>query len=415
MSLFEPRLVRASSEGGYALPELPKALRMQRSRTACQISFKKLYRPFGSTCNINDQADKATQLDEACPPSGWVLVESDRLLGSVASEDLDACLISSSAQEPAEGTTTPVDPHVVHQLDLDLPRTHPRNPIVKARLAAIRSMLLRQAAVDPELGYCQGMNLVAASFAFAYRNEDDAYQRFHHLVHRVRGLWLQGFPLLEKGTWHFELLAKQRPWFQHLLDQRICPLAYLPQQWLTLFATWLPLPTLDMCIELFECEGFAGILAMSLAIFDHVGSTLQAMKHEDLLVSFGPRGLIRLRRQLPEASVLAKTVGAWLPLTCAEMDRPANTRIDTNLLQAQLEDQDSHVASPDGTSKIDLAPFFGSLADFADEVKERASDGRLKEGATDFALKAVVAGAETGRALFKTLLRRKNTKQEELA
>ena len=47
-------------------------------------------------------------------------------------------------------------------------------------------------AEDPELGYCQGMNLVAALFAVAAQSQSEAYMRFRAFLGRLRGLWQPG-------------------------------------------------------------------------------------------------------------------------------------------------------------------------------------------------------------------------------
>jgi hypothetical protein len=54
------------------------------------------------------------------------------------------------------------------QIDLDIPRTFPENPVYHGvgagggGRAAVRNVLLAYAATHPETGYCQGMNYVAA-------------------------------------------------------------------------------------------------------------------------------------------------------------------------------------------------------------------------------------------------------------
>ncbi|CAK0791204.1 unnamed protein product [Prorocentrum cordatum] len=59
------------------------------------------------------------------------------------------------------------DADAVKQIDLDMPRTAGGDPLLSARLSWVRAMLMRQLAEDPDLGYCQGMNLVAAIFGAA--------------------------------------------------------------------------------------------------------------------------------------------------------------------------------------------------------------------------------------------------------
>eukprot|EP00931_Biecheleriopsis_adriatica_P098055 TRINITY_DN71959_c0_g1_i1.p1 TRINITY_DN71959_c0_g1~~TRINITY_DN71959_c0_g1_i1.p1 ORF type:complete len:195 (-),score=50.30 TRINITY_DN71959_c0_g1_i1:97-660(-) len=180
------------------------------------------------------------------------------------------------------------------------------------------------------------------------------------------------------------------------------------------------------------------MMAMSLAILDHIGPVLQSMRQEELLQSFGPQGLVALRLQLPEAPTLAKTVGAWLPKVHADLERPLNARVDIVESNMRLMRVDSSVVSP--LHRIQgLESFFETIADVAGEAKAKELQKAVKaveekavhaaeqlggaveekaakaaqaveEKATQakqFAVKAVTAGAETGRALFNSLISKK--------
>lgn len=111
-----------------------------------------------------------------------------------------------------------VNAEVLRQLELDLPRTAGTDVALHGCIGRVRTMILQHLEDDPELGYCQGMTLVAAVFAAAHNDaEVEAYRRFAAFVQRVRGLWLPGFPLLQPSIASFEALAKGRPWFMHLV------------------------------------------------------------------------------------------------------------------------------------------------------------------------------------------------------
>ncbi|CAJ1338760.1 unnamed protein product [Effrenium voratum] len=84
------------------------------------------------------------------------------------------------------------DPEVLRQLDLDLPRTAGSDVALQACIGRVRTMILQHLEDDPELGYCQGMTLVAAVFAAAEPEDAEAYERFSGFIRRVRGLWLPG-------------------------------------------------------------------------------------------------------------------------------------------------------------------------------------------------------------------------------
>lgn len=193
-----------------------------------------------------------------------------------------------------------VDQEAIRQMDQDIPRTASSEPKVRARLGWIRAVLLRQLAEDPQLGYCQGMNLVAAAFAIAAGSQGEAYARFHAFVEKLRGLWLPGFPLLAVGTDKFVEIARGRPWYKHLHANAVEPSMFLPQALMTVFAMWLPMPTVVRCLALPECNGLKGMLAMALAVLDHTGGLLLKQQNmEELLKVF--KGL---QSHAPTPSVL---------------------------------------------------------------------------------------------------------------
>lgn len=202
-----------------------------------------------------------------------------------------------------------VDPYAIFQMDQDLPRTAGSEPLVRVCKGRIRSMLLRQLAEDPQLGYCQGMNFVAAVFAVAARSQNEAYERFHGFTQRVRGLWMPGFPLLEMGVAHFATVAKERSWFQHLIAHDVRPSMFLPQALMTMFAMWLPLRTVVECLALPERNGLIGMVAMTVAVLDHARDRLlQQHSFEELLSVF--RGL---QDSPPEPQALAAAASRAVP------------------------------------------------------------------------------------------------------
>lgn len=205
------------------------------------------------------------------------------------------------------------DTEHAHDVDLDVLAggTGPRAAQVRA--SKVRALLLRQAAQDAELGYCEGLHLVATVFLAASRIEAEAYWRFHAFVGGLRGFWLPGFPLLEAGAVQFKEAASGARWFQHLEALNVEPRAYLPQAWLTMFTTWIPLSALVQCLELLEGHLFAGILAMTLAMLDHVSQhLLDQNSTEDAVLAL--RGI---KGHAPGPEALASAARGWLPKVSA--------------------------------------------------------------------------------------------------
>jgi len=209
----------------------------------------------------------------------------------------------------------------IQEMDADLPRAGSLGPSVSALSGRIRALLLRHLAEDPELGYCQGMHLVAAVFSKASGSQDEAYMRFHRFMGRARGLWAPGFPLLQVGAAQLEVVAKKRPWYGHLLKNNVEASMFLPQALMTMFTMWLPLETVVDCLALVEDMGLKAMVAIALAILDNAADRLLAQQ--------GLEGILGVLQALhecpPSAEVLGTAASSLLPDVSTALPRPLPT------------------------------------------------------------------------------------------
>ena len=71
-------------------------------------------------------------------------------------------------------------------IELDVRRTFPEHPrLTDEFVERMRRVLLAYAKRNPEVGYCQGMNFVAASILLFIEAEDDAFWLLTHMVEEV--------------------------------------------------------------------------------------------------------------------------------------------------------------------------------------------------------------------------------------
>jgi len=154
------------------------------------------------------------------------------------------------------------------QILKDLPRTFNNRVEVVRHADIIESVLIEYAAADPEVGYCQGMNCVAAVVSSQFPNQSEAFGRFQAVVADIRGLWLPGFPLYLLGMSAFEVMYREQlpKLHSHFLMQCITFDMFLPDTWLTLFSRWLPFVILWEAFELIEAEGFPSVLCITAAL-----------------------------------------------------------------------------------------------------------------------------------------------------
>lgn len=173
------------------------------------------------------------------------------------------------------------------QIDKDLPRTFPGLPAVCDRTSVIRQILLDYAVVDPDVGYCQGMSFVAAVVSANVPDPLEASRRFREIITDVRGLWLPGFPLLVAGVLTFDALLRTRlpALYDHLVRLQMMLDSFLPDVWLTLFASWLPFASLWPALQFLQGCGFVGVLSLTLELIGAHAPALQSA--EDFCQLYG--------------------------------------------------------------------------------------------------------------------------------
>ena len=75
---------------------------------------------------------------------------------------------------------------VEEAIELDVRRTFPEHSRLTADFVErMRRVLLAYSLRNPEVGYCQGMNFVAASILLFVREEADAFWLLAHIVEEV--------------------------------------------------------------------------------------------------------------------------------------------------------------------------------------------------------------------------------------
>ncbi|KAJ3693194.1 hypothetical protein LUZ60_008674 [Juncus effusus] len=176
-----------------------------------------------------------------------------------------------------EGKTTPA----TRQIDHDLPRTFPCHPWLNSEegQAALRRVLVGYSFRDSEVGYCQGLNYVAALLLLVMTEEEDAFWLLSVLLENV--LVSDCYTDNLSGC-HVEqrvfkdLLAKKCPRIAAHLDSMGFDASLVATEWfLCLFSKSLPSETTLRVWDVLFYEGAKVLFHVALAIFK--------MKEEELL------------------------------------------------------------------------------------------------------------------------------------
>jgi len=217
----------------------------------------------------------------------------------------------------ALGGVRPTDPLVAIQNDIE--RTFADMPMVAPRKPQIFRILRQYAADNPDIGYTQGMNYVAAAMVLKFPDSFAlAQRRFAEAMLQFSGFWSEGFPLLDVAVVLFVRLAERHlsTLWDHLLSRGVEPLSYLPNGWLSLFGKWLPLPAVMECMDLvLEC-GIRGVLAVTLALFlTQQNRLLRAQGMEQLLELLNSD----MRTSPIDGDLMVKCARLWLPMVDDEL------------------------------------------------------------------------------------------------
>lgn len=178
------------------------------------------------------------------------------------------------------------------QIRKDLPRTFPKQGVVRSCADHIEEVLQQYALRDPGVGYCQGMNCVAAVVVTHLRPDwSSASLRFSQFIWQLRGLWLAGFPLFFLGSLAFRRLGgSHMPQLcDHLytcgFTHEMLSMGILAGEWLSLFSRWLPFAELWGVFELIEKESLPGLLGLTVALLQvHTAALLKVSDFTALFV-----------------------------------------------------------------------------------------------------------------------------------
>ncbi|EAR84521.1 rab-GTPase-TBC domain protein (macronuclear) [Tetrahymena thermophila SB210] len=198
-------------------------------------------------------------------------------------ENLDS--LKTLYNQIKETRSSVVDPSVLQQIRRDITRTYPHlkffQPLndsqssqgqslpskiennqnkISSGLEQLESILYSFAAYDPQIGYVQGINFIAAHFL--YHSEE--YIAFWLLVNtferfELRDIYLPNLPGLKKHSYILEkILEKIDPeLYSHLSESGIKPDMYITPWLFSQFGMMIPLKYLDIFYENMIQEGWS--------------------------------------------------------------------------------------------------------------------------------------------------------------
>lgn len=169
------------------------------------------------------------------------------------------------------------------QIDHDLPRTFPTHPWLDTPegQATLRRVLVGYSFRDSEVGYCQGLNYVAALLLLVMKTEEDAFWMLAVLLENVlvNDCYTDNLSGCHVEQRVFkDLLAKKCPRIASHLEAMGFDVSLVATEWfLCLFSKCLPSETTMRVWDILFNEGAKVLFQVALAIFK--------MKEEELLTA----------------------------------------------------------------------------------------------------------------------------------
>jgi hypothetical protein len=136
-------------------------------------------------------------------------------------------------------------------------------------------------SLDKEIGYCQGLNFIASFLLkVTFYNEIDCFYLLIYVLERIRGFFIQGFPLLKLNMYIFNYLFKKLfpKLFNHFNKLEIPNEIWISKWMQTLFI--LNLPFNELC-RIWDCLFVFGLdffITISLSIMHYFENDLLEFK-----------------------------------------------------------------------------------------------------------------------------------------
>ena len=176
--------------------------------------------------------------------------------------------------------SNPIDCEFLTLIEKDLDRTFPTHPFfsVPETISNLRELLINIVRLNPELGYCQGMNSVAGVFLMVSSNnvlESTVMMDIFINKYKAKSLFEPGFPKVHELIEIFNKVFKARlhSLFNHFeqieLDQQL----WIAKWFMTLFAYSFKLEAVQRFWDVIFAFGLNSMVNLALSV-------LQKMKHE---------------------------------------------------------------------------------------------------------------------------------------
>lgn len=178
------------------------------------------------------------------------------------------------------------------QILRDITRTFPQHDTYKTEggvgQSRLRRVLNAYAIHDPQVGYVQGMNFIAAYFLL-YASEEDTFWLMDAIMRKPKyglaNVYSNGMSKLHVAMYQTDMALKQVAprLHEHLESMDITPIMWLPSWILPLFASKMPEPALGQSLNRFIEGGWNNMIRTAVGVAVMNEERLVACTYEQCL------------------------------------------------------------------------------------------------------------------------------------
>ncbi|BGP30413.1 hypothetical protein JCM10296v2_002167 [Rhodotorula toruloides] len=214
------------------------------------------------------------------------------------------CSSANEAREPGvyqellAQPTTDAEAQCLKQIDMDCHRTFPTCVFFAGNgpgVDKLRNVLVAYSRRNPKIGYCQGMNNLAATLLLTHPTEEDAFWVLVCIIENILPSdYYTSHLLVSRADQQVlrDLVERIMPKFAAHLDEHVVELSAITFGWfLSLFTDCLPIQTLLRVWDLFFIHGTIFLFRVALAILK--------LHESELLACDSAASLYALLGQLP--------------------------------------------------------------------------------------------------------------------
>jgi hypothetical protein len=161
---------------------------------------------------------------------------------------------------------------IIKQIEKDIPRTQINNKFLSSSInkQRLREVLRNYAKIDPDVGYVQGMNIIASIIIYHSVCSATGYEVFLHLMQSagLRKIYLNDLGYVKdiSKSLFAELKHISFDLYTHFNNQSIDISSFLLSWYFSLMGTFIPLEYMHIVFDKFFRKGWSGINEVIISI-----------------------------------------------------------------------------------------------------------------------------------------------------